>query len=60
MFNADNLFQFNTVDLALQLLDESSLGKDMESFRQTKDMLSTALKGSVDSVYCNSLQDRGY
>jgi len=38
------------VDLALQLLDESSHGKDAESFRHTKDMLSNALKGSVDSV----------
>jgi hypothetical protein len=44
-------FQFNSVDLALQLLDDSSLGKDMKSFRRTKDMLSRALKGSVDSTY---------
>ncbi|KAK7059154.1 exocyst subunit [Paramarasmius palmivorus] len=42
---------FNTVDLALQLLDESSTGKDMESFRQTKQQLSKALKGSVDKHY---------
>ncbi|KAF4623818.1 hypothetical protein D9613_002144 [Agrocybe pediades] len=42
---------FNNVDLALQLLDKSSLGKDMESFRRTKDMLSKALKGSVDKHY---------
>lgn len=41
--------QFNTVDLALQLLDKSSLGKNMDSFRRTKNMLSKALKGSVDS-----------
>lgn len=38
------------MDLALQLLDESSHGKDVDSFRHTKDMLSNALKGSVDSV----------
>ncbi|KAL4241814.1 Exocyst complex component Sec8 [Abortiporus biennis] len=42
---------FNPVDLALQLLDDSSLGKDMDSFRRTKDMLSRALKGSVDKHY---------
>ena len=42
--------QFNPVDLALQILDDSSAGKDMGSFRRTKDMLSHALKGSVDSV----------
>lgn len=41
--------QFNSVDLALQLLDKSSMGKDIESFRRTKNMLSKALKGSVDS-----------
>jgi exocyst complex component 4 len=40
--------KFNSVDLALQLLDDSSLGKDMDSFRRTKNMLSKALKGSVD------------
>ena len=37
------------MDLALQLLDDSSLGKDMDSFRRTKDMLSRAMKGSIDS-----------
>ncbi|OCH94713.1 hypothetical protein OBBRIDRAFT_769063 [Obba rivulosa] len=42
---------FNPVDLALQLLDGSSLGKDMASFRRTKDTLSRALKGSVDQHY---------
>ncbi|KAL0951436.1 hypothetical protein HGRIS_008128 [Hohenbuehelia grisea] len=43
---------FNTVDLALQLLDDdSAIGKDMESFRRTKNMLSKALKGSVDKHY---------
>ncbi|KAF8917620.1 Sec8 exocyst complex component-specific domain-containing protein [Mucidula mucida] len=42
---------FNPVDLALQLLDESSVGKDIESFHRTKKMLSKALKGSVDKHY---------
>ncbi|KAG6830294.1 hypothetical protein H0H92_001372 [Tricholoma furcatifolium] len=42
---------FNNVDLALQLLDDSSHGKDMDSFRRTKDMLGRALKGSVDKHY---------
>ena len=42
--------QFNNVDLALQLLDQSSLGKDIDSFRKTKNKLSKALKGSVDSM----------
>ncbi|KAF7339799.1 Sec8 exocyst complex component specific domain-containing protein [Mycena venus] len=41
--------EFNNVDLALELLDENSVGKDMDSFRRTKNMLSKALKGSVDS-----------
>lgn len=44
------VLQFNPVDLALQILEESSSGKDLESFRQTKHMLSRALKGSVDST----------
>lgn len=42
--------QFNNVDLALQLLDQSSLGKDVDSFSRTRDTLSKALKGSVDSM----------
>ncbi|KAI1789788.1 Sec8 exocyst complex component-specific domain-containing protein [Ganoderma leucocontextum] len=42
---------FNPVDLALQLLDETSLGRDMDSFRRTKEMLSRAMKGSVDQHY---------
>lgn len=50
-------FQFNHVDLALQLLDKSSLGKDMASFHRTKDMLSKGLRGSVDSVLCLLLVD---
>ncbi|KAI0048336.1 hypothetical protein FA95DRAFT_1558105 [Auriscalpium vulgare] len=42
---------FNPVDLALQILDDTSSGKDMDSFRRTKLMLSRALKGSVDKHY---------
>lgn len=42
---------FNNVDLALELLDESSVGKDIRAFRRTKDLLSKALKGSVDKHY---------
>jgi exocyst complex component 4 len=48
--------QFNPVDLAIQLLDESSMGKDIDSFRRTKIMLSKALKGSVDSKYVESMK----
>ncbi|KAF7306760.1 Sec8 exocyst complex component specific domain-containing protein [Mycena indigotica] len=43
--------EFNHVDLALELLDDKSAGKDMDSFRRTKNMLSKALKGSVDTHY---------
>ena len=43
------------MDLALQLLESSSAGKDVDSFRQTKAMLSKALKGSVDSKLQSSL-----
>ncbi|KAJ7225698.1 exocyst complex component sec8 [Mycena pura] len=43
--------EFNSVELALELLDENSTGKDMDSFRRTKNMLSKALKGSVDKNY---------
>ncbi|KNZ74114.1 putative exocyst complex component sec8 [Termitomyces sp. J132] len=46
-----HILQFNNVDLALQLLDDSSHGKDMDSFRRTKNMLGQALKGSVDKHY---------
>lgn len=49
-----NEWKFNPVDLALQLLDDSSQSKDMSSFRQTKNMLSKALKGSVDSMSDNT------
>lgn len=44
------------MDLALQLLDQSSLGKDIDSFRRTKDTLSKALKGSVDSMSISLLR----
>jgi Exocyst complex component Sec8 N-terminal len=43
--------QFNPVILALALLDESSAGRDFDSFRQTKQLLATTLKGSVDSKF---------
>ncbi|KAH9996469.1 Sec8 exocyst complex component-specific domain-containing protein [Russula vinacea] len=43
--------EFNPVDLALHILDDSSAGKDMESFRRTKRMLSEALQGSVDKHF---------
>ena len=43
------VLQFNPVDLALQLLDSDSAGKDIDSFKQTKTRLARALKGSVDS-----------
>ncbi|KAF8213248.1 exocyst complex component sec8 [Mycena galopus ATCC 62051] len=46
--------EFNSVDLALELMDNDSVGKagkDMDSFRRTKNMLSKALKGSVDKHY---------
>ncbi|KIJ21922.1 hypothetical protein PAXINDRAFT_124220 [Paxillus involutus ATCC 200175] len=42
---------FNNVELALSLLDESSTGKSIGSFRKTKQLLSQALKGSVDRHY---------
>ncbi|KAG6336133.1 hypothetical protein ID866_2943 [Astraeus odoratus] len=42
---------FNNVDLALSLLDGQSTGKSIHSFRNTKTMLSQALKGSVDRHY---------
>lgn len=54
LYDYENLIQtssqFNPVDLALQILDDSSAGKDVESFRRTKRMLSQALQGSVDSM----------
>ncbi|KAI6047781.1 exocyst complex component sec8 [Pisolithus marmoratus] len=42
---------FNIVDLALALLDGSSSGKNLDSFKRTKATLSQALKGSVDKHY---------
>ncbi|CUA68294.1 putative exocyst complex component sec8 [Neurospora crassa OR74A] [Rhizoctonia solani] len=42
---------FNPVSLALALLDESSVGRDLDSFRRTKAMLERALKGTVDKHY---------
>ncbi|ETW86911.1 hypothetical protein HETIRDRAFT_377575 [Heterobasidion irregulare TC 32-1] len=43
--------EFNPIDLALQLIDDSNSGKDIGSFRRTKSMLSKTLKGSVDKHY---------
>ena len=43
------------MDLALELLDESSTGKDMRSFQSTKRLLFDALKGSVDSTSTTQL-----
>ena len=42
--------KFSPVDLALELLNESSAGQDMRSFQYTKNLLFDALKGSVDST----------
>ncbi|KZV93778.1 hypothetical protein EXIGLDRAFT_612626 [Exidia glandulosa HHB12029] len=42
---------FNPVDLALQLLDDSSVGKDLDSFLRTKRMLERSLKSTVDKHY---------
>ncbi|QRV97223.1 exocyst complex component Sec8 [Ceratobasidium sp. AG-Ba] len=42
---------FNPVSLALSLLDDSSVGRDLDSFRRTKGMLERALKGTVDKHY---------
>ena len=53
-----DVFKFNPVDLALQLLDSNASGKDPESFSQTKLMLSRALKGSVDSTFSHSSEFR--
>ncbi|ELU43372.1 exocyst complex component sec8 [Rhizoctonia solani AG-1 IA] len=41
--------KFNPVSLALALLDDSSVGRDLDSFRRTKGMLERALKGTVDT-----------
>ncbi|CAG8601119.1 15253_t:CDS:10 [Acaulospora colombiana] len=41
--------EFNPVELALALLDDSSVGKDMNSFARTKRMLEGALKGSIEA-----------
>ena len=46
--DASDCSQFNNVDLALSLMDETSTSKSMSSFRKTKEVLSQALKGSVD------------
>ncbi|KIK70793.1 hypothetical protein GYMLUDRAFT_32854 [Collybiopsis luxurians FD-317 M1] len=42
---------FNPVDLAVDLLDRRSTGKDMDSFQDIKYKLFSALKGTVDKYY---------
>ncbi|CAG8559752.1 1079_t:CDS:10 [Racocetra persica] len=42
---------FNPVSLALQLLDDSSLGKDYRAFQQTKSSLDRALQFIVNDYY---------
>ncbi|KAJ4485935.1 Sec8 exocyst complex component-specific domain-containing protein [Lentinula aciculospora] len=42
---------FNPVDLAVDLLDQRSTGKNMASFQDTKYKLFSALKGTVDKYY---------
>ncbi|CAG8757762.1 25105_t:CDS:10 [Gigaspora margarita] len=46
--NSEN---FNPVSLALQLLDDSSLGKDYKAFQQTKASLDRALQFIVNDYY---------
>lgn len=43
--------QFNSVALALSMLDESSLGASRFEFDQVKQMIETALQGTVDDHY---------
>lgn len=43
--------EFNPVALALSLLDKSSAGRDMKSFRSAKDMLANSLRGTIDQNY---------
>ncbi|KAJ9479220.1 Exocyst complex component SEC8 [Pseudozyma hubeiensis] len=43
--------QFNSVALALSMLDESSLGASRFEFDQVKHMIETALQGTVDDHY---------
>ncbi|KAF8578412.1 Sec8 exocyst complex component-specific domain-containing protein [Ramaria rubella] len=42
---------FNPVDLALSLLDDSSVGRDLGSFQKTKRLLEQSLMGTVDKHY---------
>lgn len=42
---------FNAVELALALLDDSSVGKDLDSFLRTKRILERSLKSTVDKHY---------
>lgn len=43
--------KFNPVDLAVDLLDQKSTGKDIDDFQETKYKLFSALKGTVDSAF---------
>ncbi|KAE9408284.1 hypothetical protein BT96DRAFT_962930 [Gymnopus androsaceus JB14] len=43
--------EFNPVDLAVDLLDQKSAGKDLDDFQETKYKLFSALKGTVDKYY---------
>ncbi|KZT53789.1 hypothetical protein CALCODRAFT_439643 [Calocera cornea HHB12733] len=42
---------FNPVEVALSLLDSSSVGRDLDSFRRTKLALERGLKATVDKHY---------
>ncbi|KAE9382895.1 hypothetical protein BT96DRAFT_1027472 [Gymnopus androsaceus JB14] len=42
--------EFNPVDLAVDLLDQKSAGKDLDDFQETKYKLFSALKGTVDKT----------
>ncbi|KIJ46391.1 hypothetical protein M422DRAFT_66747 [Sphaerobolus stellatus SS14] len=43
--------EFNPVDLALSLLDDSTDGQDIDSFKQTMRLLEKTLRGTVDKHY---------
>ncbi|CAO1630595.1 unnamed protein product [Sympodiomycopsis kandeliae] len=43
--------EFNSVALALSLLDESSLGSNRGEFETTKELIADALQGTVDDHY---------
>ncbi|KAG8889462.1 hypothetical protein FRB98_004147 [Tulasnella sp. 332] len=43
--------EFNPVTLALSLLDNSSAGRDLDSFQRAKYMLEQSLRGTIDKHY---------